>query len=88
MKTTLELPEATLREARALASARGISMKRLLAEALEEQLQVRRPEDHSERADPPWMEGYGVLADLAGENQKILKAIEEEFETVLPNELP
>ena len=54
----------------------------------EEQLQDRTPAIRNDQADPPWMEGYGALADLADENRKILKTIEIEFETIQSNELP
>lgn len=32
------------------------------------------------KVEPPWMAGFGVLADLADENRRVLAAIEEEFE--------
>ncbi len=38
MKTTLELPDAMFRQAKALAAARGVTLRRFFTEALEEQL--------------------------------------------------
>lgn len=38
MKTTIEIPETTLRRARNLAAAKGITLKQLVAEAIEEKV--------------------------------------------------
>ena len=38
MKTTVELPDALFRQAKALAATRGVTLRRLFTEALEEQL--------------------------------------------------
>ena len=38
MKTTIELPDVMFRQARALAAARGVTLRRLFTEALEEEL--------------------------------------------------
>jgi len=87
MKTTIDLPESTLRQAESIAANRGISLKRLVAETLEQQAREHAA-NQAKPAEPPWMAGYGALADLADENRNILQAIEEEFEKILPNELP
>ena len=34
----------------------------------------------SKKAKPPWMKGFGKLADLKAENAKLMTLIEEEFE--------
>ena len=82
MKTTIELPDPAIRQARILASSQGMTLKQFFAEALEEKLQrcAKRPVTHE--TDPPWMAGFGVLSDLASENRRVLAAIEEEFETL------
>ncbi len=77
MKITVELPDAVLRQAKALAASRGVTLKRFFTEALQEH--IRR---YTSRTDPPWMAGFGVLSDLSDENRRILKIIEEEFETI------
>ncbi|MCY3727404.1 MAG: hypothetical protein OXF97_00200 [Nitrospira sp.] len=82
MKTTIELPEATLRLAKALAAGRGMTLKRFFTEALEEQL--RRCSSHNEA---PWMDGFGALSDLSAENRRVLAVIEQEFETLSPEDL-
>ena len=87
MKTTIELPDTMFRQAKAIAAARGVTLRRFFTEALEEQLRRcgsgRRPGN----ADPPWMAGFGVLSDLSDENHRVLDAIEEEFERLSPEDL-
>ena len=82
MKTTIELPEATFRRAKAFASGRGMTLKRFFTEALEEQL--RRCSGDTET---PWMAGFGALSDLSDENRRVLDVIEQEFETLSPEDL-
>ena len=82
MKTTIELPEATFRRAKALAAGRGMTLKRFFTEALDEQL--RR---YSNPNEAPWMDGFGALSDLSAENRRILAVIEQEFETLSPEDI-
>ena len=82
MKTTIELPDAVFRQAKALAASRGISLKRFFTEALQEHIRRR-----TSKTDPPWMAGFGALSDLSDENRRILGVIEEEFETISPEDI-
>lgn len=82
MKTTIELPDAIFRRAKATASGRGMTLKRFFTEALEEKL--RR---YSNETETPWMAGFGALSDLSDENQRVLDIIEQEFETLSPEYL-
>lgn len=82
MKITVELPDAMFRRVKALASGRGMTLKRFLTEALEEQF--RR---YSSETDAPWMAGFGALSDLSDENRRILDIIEQEFETLPPEDV-
>lgn len=82
MKTTIELPEATFRQAKTLAAGRGMTLKRFFTEALEAQL--RRCASNTEA---PWMAGFGALSDLSAENRHVLAVIEQEFETLSPEDL-
>ena len=82
MKTTIELPETTFRRAKALAAGRGMTLKRFFTEAVEEQL--RRCSNETET---PWMDGFGALSDLSDENRRVLAVIEQEFETLSPEDL-
>ena len=79
MKTAIDLPEALLARMRTLAARRGASVEAVIAEALEEQLRRCGEAPAGQGPEPPWMAGFGELADLAGENRRILALIEEEF---------
>ncbi|MCB1129783.1 MAG: hypothetical protein KDN05_01555 [Verrucomicrobiae bacterium] len=85
MKTTLELPDETFRQAKARAALRGIPMKQFVTEALEEKLRS----DSSQGApapSPPWMRGFGALADLREENRRLEGLIAEEFGKIEPED--
>ena len=78
MKTTLEIPDALFRRAKATAAERGQPLRELVTEALQEKLvQPRR-----QHAAPPWMSGFGKLRGLRRETAKIQDAIDREFEAV------
>ena len=89
MKTTIELSAPTYRQAQALAARRGLTLKQLLIEVLEERLQHCAGDapfrEHAK--EPPWMAGFGALSDLADENRRVLELIEEEFETLTQEDL-
>ena len=87
MKTTIEIPDVMFRQAKALAAARGVTLKRLFTEALEGQLRRGASARPADNIEPPWMAGFGVLSDLADENRRILGVIEEEFEKLSPEDL-
>ena len=81
MKTTIELPDAMFRQAKMLAATRGVSLKRLFTEALEEQLLLRCATGNRSGNRPrPWMATFGELSDLGDEHRRVLDIIEEEFE--------
>ena len=87
MKTTIELPDVMFRQAKALAAARGVTLKRLFTEALEVELRRCTRGSSAGNTEPPWMAGFGALSDLSDENRRILDAIEEEFEKLSPDDL-
>lgn len=81
MKTTIEIPDALFREAKASAARRGIAFKELVAEALGEKLAGR---DLPAR-DRPWMRHFGALSHLSrAEHARINDRIEETFERIDP----
>lgn len=82
MKTTVELPDALFRQAKALAAGHGMTLKRFFTEAVQEHIRRR-----TSKTDPPWMAGFGALSDLSDENRRILEIIEEEFETISPEDI-
>ena len=86
MKTTIDLPDAMFRQAKALAAARGVTLRQIFTEALEERLRRHTPWQRTGNADPPWMAGFGALSDLSDENRRILDVIEDEFERLSPED--
>ena len=87
MKTTIELPDATLRQARILAAIRGVTLRRFFIEALEEQFRRCASDSGTRMPEAPWMGGFGALSDLSDENRRVLHVIEQEFETLAPEDL-
>lgn len=88
MKTTIELPDASFRQAKALAAAGGKTLKQFFTEALEAKLSGEGKSAASGKGDSPhWMGGFGALADLAEENAWVLRAIAEEFERIEPEDV-
>lgn len=85
MKTTLELPDETFRQAKARAALRGIPMRQFVTEALEEKLRTDCPQGAPTQS-PPWMRGFGALADLREENKRLEGLIAEEFGKVEPED--
>lgn len=79
MKTTIDIPDELFRLAKARASLGGISLRQFVTDTLRARLE--REERRARTADPPWMKGFGGLADLAAESARIRGLIEEEFES-------
>ena len=82
MKTTIDIPDDLLRLAKARASLSGISLRQFVTDMLRSQL----AHEHQQAwpPDPPWMRGFGGLADLAAETARIRRMIEDEFEAIEP----
>ena len=70
MKTTIDVPDAVLERARAVAASRSISLEGVVVEALEEHLRRCGDAPAGRGPEPPWMAGFG---------ERILALIEEEF---------
>ena len=88
MKTTLDLPVAALRQAKTVAADHGVTLQQFVAEAVDEMLRrASAPGTSGGDADPPWMAGFGALADLREENRRIEALIEEEFEKLPSDEV-
>lgn len=81
MKTTLDIPDPIFRQAKALAALRGVSLRQFVTEALEEKV-AAPPRPPSAPSSPPWMRGFGALADLREESRRIEEQIHEAFEAV------
>jgi hypothetical protein len=76
VKTTVEIPDALFRRAKAAASTRGIPLRAFVSEALAEKLRA------VSARDKPWMDGFGKLRDLRKETARINRIIEEEFQRI------
>ncbi len=85
MKTTLEIPDAIFRKAKASAALRGIPLRQLVTEAIEEKVTAEARVTAS-TALPAWMSGFGGLADLHQENQRIDATIRAEFQILEPED--
>jgi hypothetical protein len=79
MKTTLEVPDAVFRKAKATAAERGQSLGAFVTEALQEKL---RRTGRSAAQSPPWMRGFGKLRALTKETAKVQDRIDQAFEVV------
>ncbi|PYV60245.1 MAG: hypothetical protein DMG96_02900 [Acidobacteria bacterium] len=75
MKTTLEIPDFLFRRAKSVAAERGIPLRQLVTEAVQEKLKVISGEK-------PWMKHLGKLKHLHKERTRVEKRIEEAFEQV------
>jgi hypothetical protein len=80
MKTTLEIPDALFRRAKAAAAEKGIPFRELVSEALAEKLRA------GARDDKPWMKSFGKLRSLRKETARIDAIIEAEFGQVEPED--
>ena len=79
MKTTVEIPDALFRKAKAAAAEEGKSLKDFLTEAVTDRLH-RGPSALSQAK--PWEAAFGGLRALHRENTRIAKLIAAEFEQI------
>ncbi|MBI3000269.1 MAG: hypothetical protein HYY46_17735 [Deltaproteobacteria bacterium] len=87
MKTTIDIPAKMLRRAEGLAAAKGITLKQLLTEAIEDKL--RLGVSPSGAHGSPWMRLYRAFAkseEMRAETRRIQKLMEEEFERINPKD--
>ena len=80
MKTTIEMPEALFRRAKAAAAERGSPLRQLVTEAILEKLD----RDAGAGTQKPWEKAFGGLKSLRQENRRIEAIIADEFEQVDP----
>ena len=79
MKTTIEIPGTTLRRAKGIAVSRGITLKQLFTEALEDKLKTAG----ARASEPAWMKlagAFGKSASDRAETRRIQQRIDAEFE--------
>ena len=77
MRTTLELPDALLLQAQAVATKNGLPFGGVVADAIQTKL-MAAPDTTSK----PWMNHFGSLRHLHSESERIAEIISEEFESI------
>jgi RecJ-like exonuclease len=77
VKTTLEIPDFLFRRAKSVAAERGIPLRQLVTEAVQEKLRTTSQEK-------PWMKHLGKLKHLHKERKQVEKRVEEAFEQIDP----
>ena len=78
MKTTVEIPSATLESAKAAANRQGISLDKLISDSVQKCLSSDSSSLQEERKKIV-EETYGMLSHLHEETTRINKIIEDEF---------
>ncbi len=79
MKTTVEIPDAMFRKAKATAATRGQSLKQFLNHAIEAELGHEKP---VKGGNPPWMRFVGSVS--RAESRRIMRIVDKEFGQVEP----
>jgi hypothetical protein len=81
MKTTLEIPDAIFRRAKAKAAEQKIPLRQFVSNAVAEKLEIKPPADAK-----TWLKLAGRLRHLRKESGRIGRLIEREFEKIEPEE--
>ncbi len=81
MKTTLDIPDAIFRRAKARAAENRIPLRQFVTEAVAEMLEAKSPDREEARRAVA-----GKLRHLRRESARIRTIIEREFERVEPEE--
>ena len=63
-----------------------MSLNQFFREALEKKLRSCVDEPAAGQVVPPWMAGFGALADLSEENRRVLDLVDGEFEKIDPED--
>jgi hypothetical protein len=79
VKTTVEIPDALFRKAKAAAAEEGKSLKDFLTEAVTDRLHRERSASSQSK---PWEAAFGGLKSLHRENVRIGRLIAAEFERI------
>lgn len=84
MKTTIEIPDPLLRRAKSKAAERGLTLKELVTEALQEKLAAETVRTRA--GEPAWMQGFGKLRRPSNETARVEARIDEAFEAIGPKD--
>ena len=80
MKTTLEIPDALFRRAKAAAARQGIPLRALVESALADKLRAGAGEEK------PWMKSFGRLRSLHKDTMRIDALMAAEFGQIEPED--
>jgi hypothetical protein len=86
VKTTLEIEDRTLRQAKIVAAQQGMTLKELFNQALEEKLQKPKA---TGKEKPAWLKlegAFGKSAADRAETRRIQETIDAEFERIDPED--
>jgi hypothetical protein len=82
VKTTIEIPDTLLRKAKSKAAERGLTLKELVTEALQEKLSAEAVRIRA--GEPAWMQGFGKLRRLRKETARVQARIDAALEAIEP----
>lgn len=78
MRTSVDIPDDLFRRAKVEAARKGKTMKELIVDGLEKQLE----ESKTETGEPAWMAVFGMLADHKEDVRAAQALIDEEFSRI------
>lgn len=78
MKTTIELPEKLLRQAKAMAAKRGTTLKEIVTDALQRLL----TDPSSSSSKPEWLSLCGAFKDSPSETRRIQNMIDQDLSKI------
>ena len=78
MKTTIEIPDALFRSAKAHAAQEGLSLKIFFEKAVASQL--RRGAEPA--AAPTWRRSFGKLKDIKDATREVQRVVDREFSRI------
>lgn len=79
MKTTIDIPDSLLREAKIVAAREQITLRAVVTRALEEEFTRL---GYRDTPQPAWRKSFGTLRDLRGSLARVDTAVAETFEKV------
>jgi hypothetical protein len=82
MKTTIEIPDDVFRRAKASAASKGIPLRQLITEAVEQRLRAETRKGE----EPAWRKLAGGLSSLRRETARVGRLVEDEFERLDPED--
>ncbi|MDX2222685.1 MAG: hypothetical protein SFV21_08055 [Rhodospirillaceae bacterium] len=83
-KTTVEIPDAVFRRAKARAAERGLLLREFFTEAIRDKL--AEPVGAATPAEPAWMEAFGGLRRYRRDLRKVQAEIDREFGVIEPED--